>query len=142
MCPKLCVRTSSTEVYRYVDWLNGECLTVKPELEVWISPLADGSLVVLLFNLGDSGSEPITGNWSDVGFPVRDAAVVCDSWARENIAAFRDNYKSFNIDAHAVMMFKLLLINRRKTWAFDLPIFSIKYFVIRYSHVIKPIKCK
>lgn len=88
---------------------NGECLTVKPELEVWTGPLADGSQAVLLFNRGDSGSEPITVNWSDIGFPVRDAAVVRDIWAHEKIGVFRGNYTSPNIAAHAVMMLKITL---------------------------------
>ncbi len=89
---------------------NGECLTVKPELEVWTGPLSDGSAAVLLFNRGNTESEPITVNWSDIDFPVRDSAIVRDLWARKQIGAFRGNYTSPNIDPHAVMMLKITLL--------------------------------
>ena len=88
---------------------NGACLASKAELEVWSGPLADGSQAVVLLNRGNSGSEPITVNWSDIDFPVRDAAVVRDLWARKNIGAFRGNYTSPNIDHHSVMMLKITL---------------------------------
>jgi hypothetical protein len=87
---------------------NGECLAQVSELEVWASPLADGSAAVVLLNRGNS-SEPITVQWTDIGFPVHDSALVRDLWARKVIGAYRGNYTSPNIEPHAVMMLKISL---------------------------------
>jgi hypothetical protein len=88
---------------------TGQCLTSKAQLEIWAGPLSNGSQAVVLFNRGDSGSEPITVKWSDIGFPVGGSAVVRDLWARKDIGAFTGNYTSPNIDHHAVMMLKITL---------------------------------
>jgi hypothetical protein len=88
---------------------TGDCLTLKPQLEIWAGPLADGSQAVVLLNRVDSGSEPITVKWSDIGFPVDHSAVVRDLWARKDIGTFTGNYTSPNIDHHAVMMLKITL---------------------------------
>jgi hypothetical protein len=89
---------------------NDECLTSISELEIWAGPLSDGSQAVVLLNRGDSGSEPITVQWSDINFPVDHSAVVRDLWARKDIGTFIGNYTSPNIDPHAVMMLKITLI--------------------------------
>jgi len=86
---------------------NGECLSVRQEIEVWAGPLSDGSQAVVLLNRADNGSEPITVKWSDIGFPVDHSAVVRDLWARKDIGTFIGNYTSPNIDHHAVMMLKI-----------------------------------
>ncbi len=86
---------------------NGECLSVRQEIEVWAGPLSDGSQAVVLLNRADNGSEPITVKWSDIGFPVDHSAVVRDLWARKDIGTFIGNYTSPNIDNHAVMMLKI-----------------------------------
>ncbi len=86
---------------------NGECLSVRQEIEVWAGPLSDGSQAVVLLNRADNGSEPITVKWSDIGFPVDHSAVVRDLWARKDIGTFTGNYTSPNIDHHAVMMLKI-----------------------------------
>jgi hypothetical protein len=88
---------------------NGVCLTMQPELEVWGAELADGSEAVVLLNRADSGSEPITVRWSDIGLPVNDAAVVRDLWTHKILGAFRNNYTSPNIDHHSAMMLKITL---------------------------------
>jgi hypothetical protein len=88
---------------------RGQYLTVKSELEVWAGPLSGGSQAVVLLNRGDSGSEEITVNWSDIGFPVDRPAVVRDLWARKDVGTFTGNYTSPNIDAHAVMMLNITL---------------------------------
>jgi hypothetical protein len=89
--------------------LNGQCLAVEAELEVWTSPLSDGSQAVLLFNRGNTGSEPITVKWSDIGFPVDHSAIVRDLWARKDLGTYTGSYTSPNIDHHAVMMLKITL---------------------------------
>ncbi len=88
---------------------NGECLTVKSQIEIWSSPLSDGSQAVLLLNRVDSGSEPITVKWSDISFPVDHSAVVHDLWTRKDIGIFTGSYTSPNIDHHAVMLLKITL---------------------------------
>jgi hypothetical protein len=88
---------------------NGECLTVQQELEIWAGPLSGGSQAVVLFNRGDSGSEQITVNWTDIGFPVDQSAIVRDLWARKDVGTFKGNYTSPKIDPHAVMMLNITL---------------------------------
>ncbi len=90
--------------------LNGQCLTVEAELEVWAGPLSNGSQAVVLFNRGNTGSEPITVKWSDIGFPVDRSAIVRDLWARKDLGTYTGSYTSPNIDHHAVMMLKITLI--------------------------------
>jgi hypothetical protein len=87
--------------------LNGQCLTVEPELEIWADPLSNGSQAVLLFNRGNTGSEPITVQWSDIGFSIDQSAVVRDLLARKDLGTFTGSYTSPNIDHHAVMMLKI-----------------------------------
>jgi hypothetical protein len=89
--------------------LNGQCLTVEAELEVWAAPLANNAQAVLLFNRGNTGSEPITVKWSDIGFYVNRSAIVRDLWARQDLGTYTGSYTSPNIDHHAVMMLKITL---------------------------------
>ena len=88
---------------------NNECLTLQPDLEVWAGPLTDGSQAVVLLNRVDSGSEPITVQWSDIDFPADHSAVVRDLWTHQDIGTFTGNYTSPNIDHHSAMMLKITL---------------------------------
>jgi len=88
---------------------TGDCLTLKPELEIWAGELADGAAAVVLLNRAGNGSEPITVQWTDIGFPPHDHAVVRDLWARKDIGVFAGNYTSPNIDHHSVMMLRIKL---------------------------------
>lgn len=88
---------------------DGQCLIGVPELEVWTAPLEDGSAAVVLLNRGNNISEPITVQWTDIGFPVTDSALVRDLWARKVIGPYRGNYTSPNINPHSVMMLKISL---------------------------------
>jgi hypothetical protein len=88
---------------------NGECLTVQADIEIWGGPLHDGSQAVLLFNRGDSGSEPITVKWTDIGFPADRAANVRDLWAQKDLGSFTGSFTSPNIHFHEVMMLKVTL---------------------------------
>ena len=80
-----------------------------PELEVWAGDLDDGTVAVVLFNRGNSVTESITVQWSDIGFPPRDSALVRDLWARNPLGPFHNNFTSPNIDPHSVMMLKITL---------------------------------
>lgn len=86
---------------------TGECLTSKPELEVWAGPLSDGSQAVVLLNRVDSGSEPITVQWTDIGFSANQQASVRDLWQHQDLGTFTGNYTSPNINAHSAMMLKI-----------------------------------
>ncbi len=88
---------------------RGEYLTIRPELEIWTGPLIGGSQAVVLFNRGDSGSNEITVNWTDIGFPVDHSANVRDLWAHQDLGVFTGKYTSPNIDAHGVMMLNITL---------------------------------
>ncbi len=89
---------------------TGQCLTVRPELEVWAGPLSGGSQAVVLLNRGDSDNEQITVQWTDIGFSVDNPALVRDLWARKDIGVFTGNYTSPpNIDSHGVMMLNITL---------------------------------
>jgi alpha-galactosidase len=88
---------------------SGECLTTLAELEVWAGPLFGGSQAVVLLNRGDSDSEKITVNWTDIGFPVDHSATIRDLWAHEDLGTFTGSYTSPNINSHAVMMLNITL---------------------------------
>ncbi len=86
---------------------TGNYLTFRPQLEVWAGPISNGSQAVVLFNRGSNGSEPITVQWSDIGFSDTHSAVVRDLWARQDLGTFTGKYTSPNIDYHSVMMLKI-----------------------------------
>ena len=86
---------------------NDECVTMKGTLEIWAGPLSNDSYAVLLFNRADTGSEPMTVQWSDIGIPADHAVVVRDLWAHQDLGTFTGSYTSPNIDHHAVMMLKM-----------------------------------
>jgi hypothetical protein len=88
---------------------NGQCLTAGAELEVWAGPLSDGSQAVVLLNRANSGSEPITVHWTDLGFPADHPALVRDLWARKDVGTFTGNYTTPVINHHSVMMLKVAL---------------------------------
>lgn len=88
---------------------SDQCLTVPQELEVSAAPLSSGSQAVVLFNRADSGSEEITVQWTDIGFPPDHSAIVRDLWARKNLGIFTGNYTSSKIDSHAVIMLNITL---------------------------------
>ena len=88
---------------------DGQCLIQVPELEVWAAPLDDGSAAVVLLNRGDSNSDQITVQWSDIGFPVHRSAAVRDLWAHQDLGVFTGNYRSPKIEPHAVMMLNITL---------------------------------
>ena len=88
---------------------NGQCLSVRSDLEVWAGPLSDGAQAVVLLNRGDTGSESITVNWNDIGFFSNRSAEVRDLWAHKDLGTFLGNYASPMIDAHSAMMLRITL---------------------------------
>ncbi|UJR24441.1 hypothetical protein I4U23_005817 [Adineta vaga] len=88
---------------------NGGFLTQVLELEVWVGALDDGSVAVVLLNRRNSTSEPVTVQWSDIGFSIHDSALVEDVWKQQILGLSRNNFTSPNIDPHSVMMLKIKL---------------------------------
>ena len=87
--------------------LNGKCLTIEAELEIWAGSLLNGSQAVLLFNRGNTGSEPMTVKWNEIGFSANQSAQVRDLLTRKGLGTFTGSYISPNIDHHAVSMLKI-----------------------------------
>ncbi len=87
--------------------LNNQCLEVEAELEVWSGSLSNGSQAVLLFNRGNTGSEPITVKWNDIQFPLDQSALVRDLLTHKDLGIFTGSYTSPNINYHEVMMLKI-----------------------------------
>lgn len=88
---------------------TNQYLTIKPELEIWAGPLKGGSQAVVLLNRADSGSEPITVKWTDIGFPADHSATVRDLWARKDLGVFTGKYTSPDVASHGVMMLNITL---------------------------------
>ncbi len=86
---------------------NNECLTQIANVEVWATPLSDGSQAVLLLNRANSGSEPIVVQWRDIGFLADQSALVRDLWAHQDLGTFTANYTSPDIDYHSSMLLKI-----------------------------------
>lgn len=87
--------------------LNGKCVTVEAELEIWAGPLSDGSQAVLLLNRGNIGSEPITVQWNDIGLAPNQSALVRDLYGQKDLGTFTGSYTSPDIDFHASLMLKI-----------------------------------
>lgn len=89
---------------------SGGCLAIPFELEVWAGPLFGGSQAVVLLNRADSGSEEITVQWNDIGFPPNHSATVRDLWAHQDLGTFTGSFTSPKINTHAAMMLNITLI--------------------------------
>jgi alpha-galactosidase len=87
----------------------GEYFTIKPELEIWAGPLTGGSQAVVLLNRADNGSQEITVQWTDIGFPADHSAGVRDLWVHKDLGVFTGKFTSPKIDSHAVMMLNITL---------------------------------
>jgi hypothetical protein len=88
---------------------NNVCIMVQPELEIWAGPLLGGSQAVVLLNRGDSVSEKIAVNWTDIGFPIDHPATIRDLRAHKDLGTFTGSYTSSNINSHAVMLLNITL---------------------------------
>jgi hypothetical protein len=62
-----------------------------------------GHKLFFYFNRGNNGSEPITVQWIDIGFPQDRSALVRNLWAKQDLGIFT----SPNIDYHSSMMLKM-----------------------------------
>ncbi|MEJ2008922.1 MAG: glycoside hydrolase family 27 protein [Acidobacteriota bacterium] len=72
-------------------------------LEIWVKPLADGSMAVGLFNRG-MGPLPITIHFKEISLP--NTVDIRDLWARKDLGTFHGSYTA-SVPRHGVVMLKL-----------------------------------
>jgi len=76
----------------------------RPDLQVWVKPLRDGSRAVALFNRTEAPAE-IAVEWSAIGL-ARGAATVRDLWAHADRGRFADRYAA-TVPPHGVVMVRV-----------------------------------
>jgi len=76
----------------------------RPDLQVWVKPLRDGSRAVALFNRTEAAAE-IGVEWTAIGLAPGQASVR-DLWAHADRGRFRDRY-SATVPSHGVVMVRI-----------------------------------
>jgi alpha-galactosidase len=71
--------------------------------EIWVKPLADGSVAALLINRGED-TQNITANFKDLG--ISGTKSVRDLWAHKDLGQFTDSF-SADVPRHGVVMVKI-----------------------------------
>jgi len=71
--------------------------------EIWVKPLADGSVAALLINRGED-NQNITANFKDLG--ISGTKSVRDLWAHKDLGEFTDSF-SADVPRHGVVMVKI-----------------------------------
>lgn len=75
--------------------------------EVWVKPLADGSLAVGLFNRSAEGERIVPLPWESLGLHDRREALVRDLWAGEDLGVFRGSF-STKVEPHGCTLLRLI----------------------------------
>jgi alpha-galactosidase len=70
--------------------------------DVWLKPLQDGSIAVVLLNRG-SAEQTITLDWADLGYAADRPAAVRDLWAHKDLGKFTGKF-SAPVASHGVVM--------------------------------------
>jgi alpha-galactosidase len=83
--------------------IQGHRAAEEGPLEVWMKPLADGSVAVGLFNRAPH-SMPMTVSFTDVHAPEN--ATVRDLWGQKDIGTFQGSFTT-NVGGHGVFLIKL-----------------------------------
>lgn len=76
----------------------------KDEIEVWAKKLADGSMAVGIFNLGDN---PVNYTLNLVDLGLKGNYKVRDLWRQKNVSSSASSYNT-SINRHGVSMIKLI----------------------------------
>ncbi len=84
----------------------GNMIHAEEIAEVWAKPLADGSVAVGLFNLGDSNQRRITVAWEALGINPQIPCTVYDVWSKETISGIRASYTAY-VDSHDVALIRI-----------------------------------
>jgi alpha-galactosidase len=87
-------------------WKVGEHRQLQSIAEIWAKPLADGSVALGLFNLGEKGHRRVPFAWESVGLHDRRPCRVRDLWAHEDLGVFRGEFSTL-LDRHDVALLKL-----------------------------------
>lgn len=74
--------------------------------DVWAKPLADGSIAVGLFNLGERELRRVTVAWESIGLHDRRPCLVRDLWAGEELGVFRGDFSTL-VGRHDVALVRL-----------------------------------
>jgi alpha-galactosidase len=74
--------------------------------DVWAKPLADGSIAVGLFNLGEREGRRVTVAWESIGLHDRRPCLVRDLWAHEDLGVYRGDF-STRVDRHDVALVRI-----------------------------------
>lgn len=85
----------------------GEMLHAQETAQVWVKPLADGSIAVGLFNLGLADNRLISIAWESVGIPPGRKCAVIDLWNGETIGDFQSEFSVF-VNSHDVAAVRLV----------------------------------
>jgi alpha-galactosidase len=75
--------------------------------EVWAKPLADGSIAVGLFNLGERKQRRVTVAWESIGLHDRRACRVRDLWAGEDLGVYRGDFSTL-VGSHDVAFMRIM----------------------------------
>ena len=73
--------------------------------DVWVKPLQNGSVAVVLLNRGTDG-QTFGVKWEEIGLNPGQKVAVRDLWAHKNVGDFKDSFTA-HIASHQVMMVTL-----------------------------------
>ena len=82
-----------------VDW-GGEIA------ETWAKPLADGSIAVGMFNLGERIHRRVSVAWESIGINNQRECMVRDLWNHQNLGIMRGDF-STHVDGHSVSLVRI-----------------------------------
>jgi alpha-galactosidase len=83
--------------------VQGRRITQEGPLEVWAKPLADGGVVVGLFNRGESVN-PVTVSFKDIA--VQASATVRDLWKHKDLGSFNGSYTG-EVQRHGAVLIRV-----------------------------------
>ena len=82
--------------------VQGHRVAEEGPFEVWMKPLADGSIAVGLFNRGES-QDPMTLNFGDLG--LTGSVSLRDLWNHKDLGSFTDHF-TVQVPRHGVVLLK------------------------------------
>ena len=75
--------------------------------DVWAKPLADGSIAVGLFSLGEREQRRVMVAWESIGLHDRRTCRVRDLWTGEDLGLHRGDFSSL-VGSHDVTLIQLI----------------------------------
>ena len=74
--------------------------------ETWAKPLADGSIAVGMFNLGQRIHRRVSVAWESIGINHQRECMVRDLWKQEDLGIMRGDF-STHVDGHSVSLVRI-----------------------------------